>query len=176
MIQPGKSFLEFDCWSNKTFKKYENVIQIMTSLFFTPINPRTITRSFTRCVMRWIRNVKSYSISYSWYFKVIFFKKKLIWPFQLLVPRLCLFLYLVYSRGQHEPTYVQLLWDVFISDVLPYRLFLYPDKQSRGIQQPKRWVTTNNNKDEDNSPKNHTQNITHLATSQKFWQIIIHIT
>ena len=25
MIQPGKSFLKFDCWSNKAFKKYEDV-------------------------------------------------------------------------------------------------------------------------------------------------------
>ena len=30
-------------------------------------------------------------------FKVIYFKNNLIWPFQLLVPRLCSFLYLVYS-------------------------------------------------------------------------------
>ena len=37
-------------------------------------------------------------------FKVIFFKNILIWPFQLSVPRLCSFPYLVYSRGQHGPT------------------------------------------------------------------------
>ena len=42
-------------------------------------------------------------------------------------------------------------------------LFLYPDKQrtpeeGRRIQRPKR-VTTNKDKDEDNIPKNHTQNI-----------------
>ena len=29
MIQPGKSFLKFDCWSNKAFKNYEDLIQIM---------------------------------------------------------------------------------------------------------------------------------------------------
>ena len=32
---------------------------------------------------------------------------------------------------------------------------------------PKRWVTTNKNKDEDNSPKNRTQNMSHLASSKK---------
>ena len=26
MIQPGKSFLKFDCWSNKAFKNYEDLI------------------------------------------------------------------------------------------------------------------------------------------------------
>ena len=51
MIQPGRSFLKFDSWSNKVFKKYEYVIQIMMSLFFTHINPRSITRSFSRSVM-----------------------------------------------------------------------------------------------------------------------------
>ena len=58
---------KFDFWANKAFKKYENVIQIMMSLFFTPINPRSITRSFSRSVVRWIRNKKSNGISYSWY-------------------------------------------------------------------------------------------------------------
>ena len=66
MIQSGKSFLKFDCWSNKAFKRYKVVIQIMMSLFFTPINPRSI-RSFLKSVMRWILNIKSNSISYSWY-------------------------------------------------------------------------------------------------------------
>ena len=71
IIQPGKSFLNFDCWSNKAFKNYEDLIQIMTLLFFTLINPRRITRSFMRC----IQIVKSNGISYSWYFfKVIYFK------------------------------------------------------------------------------------------------------
>ena len=42
--------------------------------------------------------------------------------------------------------------------------FPYPDKQgtpeeNRRIQRPKRCISTNNNKDVDNSPKNHTQNI-----------------
>ena len=32
--QHGKSFLKFNCWSNKAFKKCEDVIQIMTSVFF----------------------------------------------------------------------------------------------------------------------------------------------
>ena len=50
MIQDRKSFLKFDCWSNKVFKDYEDFIQIMTLLFFMPINPRSIMRSF----MRWI--------------------------------------------------------------------------------------------------------------------------
>ena len=44
MIQPGKSFLKFDCWSNKAFKKYEDVIQIMMSLFFMPIKLGSIMR------------------------------------------------------------------------------------------------------------------------------------
>ena len=57
------------------------------------------------------------------FWKVIYFKNNLIWPFQLLVPRLYSFLYLVSSRGQHSPRYVPLLWDVFFSNVLPYRLF-----------------------------------------------------
>ena len=33
MIQSGKLFLKSDSWSNKAFKKYEDVIQIKTSLF-----------------------------------------------------------------------------------------------------------------------------------------------
>ena len=110
MIQSGKSLLKFDCWSNKVFKKYEDLFQIMMSLFFVHINPRSITRS----IMRWIRNVKSNRISYSWYFlKVIYFKNNLIWPFQLLVPRLYSFLYLVYSRGQHCPTRADSLRHLF---------------------------------------------------------------
>ena len=45
--------------------------------------------------------------------------------------------------------------------------FQCPDKQRTPeeggmIQRPKRCVTTNNNKDEDNSLKDHTQNIAHL--------------
>ena len=51
MIYPEKSFLIFDSWSNKAFNKYEDVIQMMTSLFFTTINPRSITRSFSKSVM-----------------------------------------------------------------------------------------------------------------------------
>ena len=39
-------------------------------------------------------------------FEVIFFKNNLIWPFQLLVTRLCSFLCLVYLRGQYGLTYV----------------------------------------------------------------------
>ena len=50
MIQPEKAFLKFNCWSNKAFKKYGDVIQIITSLFFMPINLRS--------VVRWIWNVK----------------------------------------------------------------------------------------------------------------------
>ena len=61
-------FKKFDCWSNKTFKKYEDVIQIMTTLIFPPINPRNITRSFSKRAMRWIQNVKHNGFSYSWYF------------------------------------------------------------------------------------------------------------
>ena len=38
MIQPGKSFLKFDSWSNTAFKNYDDLIQIMMSLFFMPIN------------------------------------------------------------------------------------------------------------------------------------------
>ena len=34
MIQPEKLFLYFDCWSNKAFENYDNVIQIMMSLLF----------------------------------------------------------------------------------------------------------------------------------------------
>ena len=43
-------------------------------------------------------------------------------------------------------------------------------KESRRIQRPKRYVSTSNNKDEDESPKNNTQNIAHQASSQKFRQ------
>ena len=58
-----------------------------------------------------------------------------------------------------------------------FESFLCTDKQGtpkkgQRIQRPKRCVTTNNNKDEDNSPKNHTQNIAHQASCQKFKQII----
>ena len=47
--------------------------------------------------------------------------------------------------------------------------FLCPDKQGtpeegRRIQQPKHCVTTNDNKDEENSPKNHTQNIRYIRS------------
>ena len=49
----------------------------------------------------------------------------------------------------------------------------YPDEQGtteedRRIQQPKRSITTDNHKDEDNSPKNPAQSIVHQASSQKF--------
>ena len=48
--------------------------------------------------------------------------------------------------------------------IQPGKSFLYPDKQGTPeegwrIQQPKCCVRTNNNKDEDNSLKNHVQNI-----------------
>ena len=52
------------CRSDKAIKKYEDVIQIMTSLVFTSINPR----SFMKSVMKWTWNIKSNGISYSWYF------------------------------------------------------------------------------------------------------------
>ena len=53
--------------------------------------------------------------------------------------------------------------------------FLCQNKQGiaekgRRIQLSKS-VSTNNNKAEDNNPKNHTQNITHQTSSQKFRQI-----
>ena len=53
---------------------------------------------------------------------------------------------------------------------------MHPDKQEtpeegRGIQQPKCCVSTHYNKDEDNSLKNHNQNNSHKASSQKFRQI-----
>ena len=50
--------------TKKVFEKYEDVIRIATSLFFTPTNPGNITRT----VIRWIRNVRSTGISYSRYF------------------------------------------------------------------------------------------------------------
>ena len=54
--------------------------------------------------------------------------------------------------------------------------FLCPEKQvtpeeNWRIQRLKCCITTNNNKDEDNSLKNHIQNIAHQASSQKFKQI-----
>ena len=54
--------------------------------------------------------------------------------------------------------------------------FLFPDKQGtpeegQRIQQPKCCVSTNNNKDEDNSLKNYSQNKTHQASLQNFRQI-----
>ena len=54
--------------------------------------------------------------------------------------------------------------------------FPYLDKQGtpeecQWIQRPKRCVTTNNNKVEDNNPKSSKQNTTHQASSQKFRQI-----
>ena len=64
MIQPGKSFLKFDCSPNKAFKNYEDLFQIMTSLFFMPIKLKSILRR----VMRWIQNLKFNRINYSWYF------------------------------------------------------------------------------------------------------------
>ena len=97
-------------------------------------------------------------------FKVIFIKNNLIWLFQLLVPRLCSFLYFVYSRGQHSPTYV-LLYVVFCWGFNSDKQRTPEDGQR--IQQPKRCVSTNNNKDGDNSPKNHTQINTHQASSKK---------
>ena len=56
--------------------------------------------------------------------------------------------------------------------------FPYPDKQEtleedRRIKQLKDYVTNNNNKDEDNSPKNSAQNITHQTSFKKFRQIAI---
>ena len=122
MIQSGKSFLKFDCWSNKSLKNHKDLIQIMT-LFFMSINPRSIMRSFTRSVIRLIWNVIFNGFSYSWYFLKIYFKNNLIRPFQLLVPRLCSFLFLVYTRDQHGPTYMPLFWDILFSNVLPYQLF-----------------------------------------------------
>ena len=44
-------------------------------------------------------------------------------------------------------------------------------EEGRRIQRRKCCVSTYNNKDEDNSPKNHDQNNTHQATSKKFGQI-----
>ena len=49
------------------------------------------------------------------YFKVIFFKNHLIWPFQSLVPRWCSFPYLVGSRGQHSPIYALLARSKYLS-------------------------------------------------------------
>ena len=60
--------------------------------------------------------------------------------------------------------------------------FLCPDKQGtpekgRRIQRPKRWVTTKNYKDEDNSPKNHTQNIAQSKQwsemSEPSWEFLL---
>ena len=53
MIQPGKSFLKFDCWSNKPSKNYEDLIQIMMSLFFTPINLRSKHFKFILWCFSW---------------------------------------------------------------------------------------------------------------------------
>ena len=55
-------------------------------------------------------------------FKVIYLKNNLIWPFQSFVPILCSFLYLVYFRGHHGPTYVSLLSDVFFRQIIVLRL------------------------------------------------------
>ena len=46
MIQPWKSFKNFDCWSNKAYKKYEDIIQIMTSLFFPAYQSEKHDRKF----------------------------------------------------------------------------------------------------------------------------------
>ena len=51
--------------------------------------------------------------------KYIYAKNNLIWPFHLLVPKLCSFLFLVYSRGHHSPTCVLLLLDVFFPRFFP---------------------------------------------------------
>ena len=53
----------------KGFKKYENTNQIMMPLFFPPVNPRSITRNFSRSIL-WIWNVKYNAISYSGYFSL----------------------------------------------------------------------------------------------------------
>ena len=39
MIQPDKSFLKFDCWSNKIFKKHEEVIQNNDVIVFHVYQP-----------------------------------------------------------------------------------------------------------------------------------------
>ena len=52
-----------------------------------------------------------------------------------------------------------------------FKSFPYPDKQGKPeevwrMQLPKRCIPTNNNNDEDNSPKNNTQNIAHQTSSK----------
>ena len=56
--------------------------------------------------------------------------------------------------------------------------FPYPDKQETSeegqwIQKLKRCVSTNNNKDVDNSPKNHTQNIVHQESYLKYFLLML---
>ena len=48
MIQAGKLFVKFDCWSNKALKKYEDVIQIMTSLFFSRLSIQEASQDISR--------------------------------------------------------------------------------------------------------------------------------
>ena len=87
MIQPGKLFLKFVCWSKEAFKKYEDVNQIITSLFFTPVSPRSHHKKFfenrhginSRLEIQWHQ-------LFLIFLKIIFFKNNLNWPFQLLVP------------------------------------------------------------------------------------------
>ena len=64
-------------------------------------------------------------------FEVIYSKNNLIWPFQLLVPRLCLFPYLVYSRGQHGPTYVPLLCDIFLNRMWAMQKYLRQPSEAK---------------------------------------------
>ena len=59
---------------------------------------------------------------------------------------------------------------------LEFKSFLCPDErrtpeEGRRIRRPKFYLSTNENKKEDNNLENHTQNIAHKASSKKFRRI-----
>ena len=116
----------------------------MMSLLFMLINSRSSTRSFTRCVMRWIWNVKSNGISYSWYFFMAIYFKNIIWFW---------------------------FFSYWFPDCVLYPDKQGTPEEGRRIQWLKRCVSINHNKDKNSSPKNHNQINTHQASCPKFWQI-----
>ena len=57
IIPPGKYFLKFDCWSNKAFRKYEDVIQIIsmiekTKSFLKKITFKNIKNNWCQWILR----------------------------------------------------------------------------------------------------------------------------
>ena len=80
---------------------------------------------------------------------------------------------IVFLNVYYSFSHNQILFLTWISAHLIFLIILCPDKkgtpeEGRKIQRPKHCALTNNNTDEDNSLKNHSQNITHQTSSQTF--------